>query len=295
MAETTARDAKLVQYLQGSPRQGEGAGNLASGAHRDDNAALLTRSGSSSTSGRPSHHARQVERGESRSSAEPSLLQTATARGHRGRGAAAPPLAKGPLHAGRGTGEEEIQLKNAITEHSEEGRGDRAPTRRSRRSPRPSATRRLSGWRAVSVARRSAWPRSSPRQIPQLSKAVALGGDPGVRAPGPRRGGALPGPGGSAWGGARRGEAPKGPRDRALEPFLGARASLGAVSEAVRTSVQAVGPPGNNSVHSQVPSCGRSSRPRWIGSRPASGMDRSGPSVLVRAAPGYWLGRIHLT
>jgi hypothetical protein len=65
------------------------------------------------------NNARQVERRIKKLDGA-TLLQTATARGTEAvsRGTA---LTKGPLHAVRGTGEEEMQLKNAITEHSEEG------------------------------------------------------------------------------------------------------------------------------------------------------------------------------
>lgn len=81
-------------------------------------------------------------------------------------------LAKGPLHAVRGTGEEEMQLKNAITEQSEEGEeiarytaiealaeavGDKETARLAR------DIRREEERMAAFLA----------RQIPQLTKAVA--------------------------------------------------------------------------------------------------------------------------
>jgi hypothetical protein len=58
-------------------------------------------------------------------------------------------LAQGPLHALRGTGEEEKQLKNAKTEYASEAEESR-PTPRSRRSRECSVTRRRSDWRAQS-------------------------------------------------------------------------------------------------------------------------------------------------
>ena len=80
--------------------------------------------------------------------------------------------AKGPLHAVRGTGENEMQLKNAITEHSEEGEeiarytaiealaeavGDKETARLAR------GIRREEERMAAFLA----------RQIPQLTRAVA--------------------------------------------------------------------------------------------------------------------------
>jgi ferritin-like metal-binding protein YciE len=169
MAETTARDSKLIQYL-----------HEAHGKEKELETSLQAHI--SMTMRRPykkrlqqhlretKEHARQVERRVKKLGGA-SLLQTATARGAEAvsRGTA---LAKGPLHAVRGTGEEEIQLKNAITEHSEEGEeiarytaiealadavGDKETARMAR------GIRREEERMAAFLA----------RQIPQLSKAVA--------------------------------------------------------------------------------------------------------------------------
>ena len=171
MAETTARDAKLVQYL-----------HEAHGKERELETSLQAHIAVAS---RPvykkrlqqhlketKNHARQVER-RIKQLGGASLLQTATARGAEAvsRGTA---LAKGPLHVVRGTGEEEVQLKNAITEHSEEGEeiarytaiealaeavGDTDTAKLAR------GIRREEERMAAFLA----------RQIPQLAKAVARG------------------------------------------------------------------------------------------------------------------------
>ena len=158
MAETTARDAKLVQYLQeahGKEKELETSlqAHIAMTTRRPYKKRLQQHLRETKD------HARQVERRVKKLGGA-SLLQTATARGTEvvSRGTA---LAKGPLHAVRGTGEEEIQLKNAITEHSEEGE-EIARYTAIEALPRPSATRTPPGWHAASVARRSAWPPSSP-------------------------------------------------------------------------------------------------------------------------------------
>jgi ferritin-like metal-binding protein YciE len=169
MAETTARDAKLVQYL-----------HEAHGKEKELETSLQAHI--AMTTGRAykkrleqhlqetKNHARQVER-RIKKLGGASLLQTPTARGAEAvsRGTA---LAKGPLHAVRGTGEEEIQLKNAITEHSEEGEeiarytaiealadavGDTETARLARGIRREEA--RMASFLA--------------RQIPQLTKAMA--------------------------------------------------------------------------------------------------------------------------
>jgi ferritin-like metal-binding protein YciE len=169
MAEMTAGDTKLVQYL-----------HEAHGKERELETSLQAHIAMTT---RPAYkkrlqqhlketknHARQVER-RIKKLGGASLLQTATARGAEAvsRGTA---LAKGPLHAVRGTGEEEMQLKNAITEHSEEGEeiarytaietlaeavGDKETARLAR------TIRREEERMAAFLA----------RQIPQLTKAVA--------------------------------------------------------------------------------------------------------------------------
>jgi ferritin-like metal-binding protein YciE len=118
MAETTARDAKLVQYLHeahGKEKELETSlqAHIAMTTRRAYKKRLQQHLQETK------NHARQLER-RIKKLGGASLLQTATARGAEAvsRGTA---LAKGPLHAVRGTGEEELQLKNAITEHSEEG------------------------------------------------------------------------------------------------------------------------------------------------------------------------------
>jgi ferritin-like metal-binding protein YciE len=169
MPEMTARDTKLVQYLHevhGKERELE----TSLQAH----IAMTTRPAYKKRLQQhlkeTKNHARQVER-RIKKLGGASLLQTATARGAEAvsRGTA---LAKGPLHAVRGTGEEEMQLKNAITEHSEEGEeiarytaietlaeavGDKETARLAR------TIRREEERMAAFLA----------RQIPQLTKAVA--------------------------------------------------------------------------------------------------------------------------
>jgi ferritin-like metal-binding protein YciE len=118
MAETTARDAKLVQYLhEAHGKEKELETSLQAHIAMTTRSAYKKRLQQHLKETR--NHASQVER-RIKKLGGASLLQTATARGAEAvsRGTA---LAKGPLHAVRGTGEEEMQLKNAITEHSEEG------------------------------------------------------------------------------------------------------------------------------------------------------------------------------
>jgi ferritin-like metal-binding protein YciE len=169
MPEMTARDTKLVQYLHevhGKERELE----TSLQAH----IAMTTRPAYKKRLQQhlkeTKNHARQVER-RIKKLGGASLLQTATARGAEAvsRGTA---LAKGPLHAVRGTGEEEMQLKNAIPEHSEEGEeiarytaiealaeavGDKETARLAR------TIRREEERMAAFLA----------RQIPQLTNAVA--------------------------------------------------------------------------------------------------------------------------
>jgi ferritin-like metal-binding protein YciE len=169
MPEMTARDTKLVQYLHevhGKERELE----TSLQAH----IAMTTRPAYKKRLQQhlkeTKNHARQVER-RIKKLGGASLLQTATARGAEAvsRGTA---LAKGPLYAVRGTGEDEMQLKNAITEHSEEGEeiarytaiealaeavGDKETARLAR------TIRREEERMAAFLA----------RQIPQLTKAVA--------------------------------------------------------------------------------------------------------------------------
>ena len=70
-------------------------------------------------------------------------------------------LAKGPLHAVRGTGDAEKMLKNAKTEYFNEHE-EIATTPRSRPLPRPSAIARRRSSPAPSVVTRSGWRRFSP-------------------------------------------------------------------------------------------------------------------------------------
>ena len=125
---------------------------------------------------------------------------------------------------------------------------------------------------------------------PAADQGGRAGRDPGVRAPGPRRGGALPGAG--AWPGGL--DAAKSLKGLAIaRSSRSGRSGEPGGSERSGSNVS----PSSRAAGQQFCSfpgapCGRSSRPRWIGSRPAA-WDGSGPSVLVGAAPGHWLGRIH--
>lgn len=169
MAETTARDAKLVQYLhEAHGKEKELETSLQ--AHIAMTTRATYKKRLQQHLKETKNHAREVER-RIKQLGGASLLQTATARGAEvvSRGTA---LAKGPLHAVRGTGEEEMQLKNAITEHSEEGEeiarytaiealaeavGDKDTARLAR------SIRREEERMAAFLA----------RQIPQLTRAVA--------------------------------------------------------------------------------------------------------------------------
>jgi ferritin-like metal-binding protein YciE len=169
MAEMNKRDAKLIQYL-----------NEAYGKEKELETSLQAHIGMASRKTykrrlndrlkETKNHARLVER-RIKKLGGASTLQTVTAKGGEAvsRGVA---LAKGPLHTVRGTGEEEIQLKNAITEHSEEGEeiarytaietlatsvGDKETAQIARQIRREEE--RMANFLA--------------RQIPQLAKAVA--------------------------------------------------------------------------------------------------------------------------
>jgi ferritin-like metal-binding protein YciE len=111
MATTTDRDAKLVQYL-----------NEAYGKEKELEQALEAHIGMTSRAPykkrlqqhlrETKDHARRVERRIKQLGGDPQTLQRLA-----GQATAA---LKGPLHALRGTGEEERLLKNAKTEYSEE-------------------------------------------------------------------------------------------------------------------------------------------------------------------------------
>ena len=114
MSDQTASQAKLVQYL-----------SEANGKEKELETALAAHI---EIATRPAYkkrlrehlketkqHAKQTERRLKQLGGDVSIL--AKAGGLASRGVAA---AKGPLHTVRGTGEEELQLKNAKTEYSEE-------------------------------------------------------------------------------------------------------------------------------------------------------------------------------
>jgi ferritin-like metal-binding protein YciE len=111
MASQTERDAKLVQYL-----------NEAYGKEKELEAALEAHIGMTTRAPYKKRlrqhltetkgHARQLEKRIKQLGGDPQTLQSLT-----GKATAA---LKGPLHALRGSGEEERQLKNAKTEYSEE-------------------------------------------------------------------------------------------------------------------------------------------------------------------------------
>ena len=111
MATKTERDAKLVQYL-----------NEAYGKEKELESALEAHIGMTTRAPykkrlrqhlkETKSHARQLERRIKQLGGDPQTLQSLT-----GKATAA---LKGPLHALRGSGEDERQLKNAKTEYSEE-------------------------------------------------------------------------------------------------------------------------------------------------------------------------------
>jgi ferritin-like metal-binding protein YciE len=111
MATETERDAKLVQYL-----------NEAYGKEKELESALEAHIGMTTRAPykkrlrqhlkETKSHARQLERRIKQLGGDPQTLQSLA-----GKATAA---LKGPLHAMRGSGEDERQLKNAKTEYSEE-------------------------------------------------------------------------------------------------------------------------------------------------------------------------------
>ncbi len=111
MATLTSRDSKLVQYL-----------NEAYGKERELEAALEAHIGMTTRAAykkrlqrhlrETKDHARRLERRIKRLGGDPQTLQRLA-----GQATAA---LKGPVHALRGSGEDERQLKNAKTEYSEE-------------------------------------------------------------------------------------------------------------------------------------------------------------------------------
>jgi ferritin-like metal-binding protein YciE len=111
MATKTERDTKLVQYL-----------NEAYGKEKELEAALQAHIGMTTRAPykkrlqqhlrETKDHARRLERRIKKLGGDPQTLQSLT-----GKATAA---LKGPLHALRGSGEDERQLKNAKTEYSEE-------------------------------------------------------------------------------------------------------------------------------------------------------------------------------
>jgi ferritin-like metal-binding protein YciE len=111
MADTVERDAKLIQYL-----------NEAYGKERELETALQAHIGMTTRARYKKRlqqhlketkgHARQVERRIKQLGGQAQAVQAVVGR--------AMATAKGPLHALRGTGEEEKLLKNAKTEYSEE-------------------------------------------------------------------------------------------------------------------------------------------------------------------------------
>ncbi len=111
MADANERDAKLLQYLEeayGKEQELETALNAHIGmTERDAYKKRLQKHLRETKS-----HSKQLARRIKALGGQPSITQTAV-----GKATAA---AKGPLHALRGTGIEEKQLKNAKTEYSEE-------------------------------------------------------------------------------------------------------------------------------------------------------------------------------
>jgi ferritin-like metal-binding protein YciE len=111
MAETSVRDAKLVQYL-----------NEAYGKEKELEVALQAHIGMTTRAPYKKRlrnhlketkgHARTVERRIKQLGGDTSKLATVASQGIA--------AAKGPLHALRGTGENEKMLKNAKTQYSEE-------------------------------------------------------------------------------------------------------------------------------------------------------------------------------
>ena len=114
MSESTAAQAKLIQYLtEAHNKERELETSLAAHIELATRPPYKKRLKEHLKETR--QHAKQTERRLKQLGGDLGLL--AKAGGIAGRGVAA---AKGPLHAVRGTGEEEKQLKNAKTEYSEE-------------------------------------------------------------------------------------------------------------------------------------------------------------------------------
>ena len=166
MADLTTRDAKLVQYLNeayGKEKELE----TALEAHISMTTRAPYRKRLQQHLTETKRHAREVHRRVRQLGGDPEILPLPGPDAlTKGAGAAvelgsrAVAAAKGPLHAIRGTGEQEKMLKNAKTEYSEEH--EEIATYRAIEELATSlgdARRRSS--RGRSVARRSAWPRSS--------------------------------------------------------------------------------------------------------------------------------------
>ena len=114
MSDQTASQAKLVQYLsEANGKEKELETALAAHIEIATRPAYKKRLREHLKETR--QHAKQTERRLKQLGGDVSIL--AKAGGLASRGVAA---AKGPLHTVRGTGEEELQLKNAKTEYSEE-------------------------------------------------------------------------------------------------------------------------------------------------------------------------------
>lgn len=114
MSDQTASQAKLVQYLtEANGKEKELETALA--AHIEIATRPAYKKRLRKHLKETKQHAKQTERRLKQLGGDVSIL--AKAGGLASRGVAA---AKGPLHTVRGTGEEELQLKNAKTEYSEE-------------------------------------------------------------------------------------------------------------------------------------------------------------------------------
>ena len=159
MAELNERDTKLVQYLNEAYAK-EKELETALEAHIAMTSRAPYKKRLQQHLKETKAHARQVERrikklGGSADGVGERVAEAATAVQAAGKKAAA--LARGPLHAVRGTSGPEKELKNAKTEYSEEARGDRhlhgdrdARRVRWRQGHREARAR-------ASAARRSAW------------------------------------------------------------------------------------------------------------------------------------------
>ena len=205
----TTRDAKLLQYLNeayGKEKELETALQAHIGMTTKKAYSKRLRDHLSETKG----HGRQLERRIKAISGQgPAAVQSVVGQAM----GQAKSLAKGPLHAVRGTGEAEKMLKNAKTEYSTNTRRS-PPTRRSRRSLRAFRTPKPRRWRARSAARRSGWhdswpvrSRSSPRRsYEKRSQLQSVAGITGSGGGAPRaRGHAVP----RALGAAERSAGPR--------------------------------------------------------------------------------------